>query len=203
MNIIEAHLKHLHQLIILFLGYPCTNKSSYAKDLGVDASLNVINLNDFLIKDKFIEQSFTDASSNRPIKFKLYEHTDNVDWPKFNDTVNNLKSSGVIIHSNFIDLDKFNFSIDFTYYFYSPFGFCKRIIADKNLLHLDKKDINNYFQHVFIPFYSNYDNNIKSILTVFKFFKIKEDTNDNDTYNTLFDTLMSNIQSNIDKKLKK
>lgn len=117
MNLIEAYLKYFNQLIILLIGYPCTNKSSYAKDLCLDASLNIINLNDYLIKDKYIEKVFTDVSNNnKEIKFKIYEDSENINWVKFNDDINNLKSSGVVIHCNFLDKEKINFDIDFAFY---------------------------------------------------------------------------------------
>jgi hypothetical protein len=202
MNLIEAYLKYFNQLVILLIGYPCTNKSAYANDLSIDASLNVLNLNNYLIKDKFVEKTIiTDSSNNKETKFKIYEHSDNIDWTKFNSDVNNLKSSGVIIHANLMDKDKLDFNIDFSFYFYSPIKYCKDNVSQNNLLNLEKKDINNYFEHVFIPFYSNYDQNIKNIFTIFKFFKITETSNNEDIYNTLFDSLMTNINNNINKKL--
>jgi len=201
MNLIEAYLKYFNQLIILLIGYPCTNKSSYAKDLCIDSSLNIINLNDYLIKDKYIEKVFTDVSNNnKEIKFKIYEDSQNIDWLKFNDDINNLKSSGVVIHCNFMDKDKINFDIDLAFYFYTPIKYCKDIISNNNLLNLEKKDINHYFEFVFIPFYSNYDQNIKNIFTIYKFFKINETSNNDDIYNTLFDVIMNNLQSKINKK---
>jgi hypothetical protein len=202
MNLIEAYLKYFNQLIILLIGYPCTNKSSYAKDLSLDASLNIINLNDYLIKDKYIEKVFTDVSNNnKEIKFKIYEDTENINWNKFNEDINNFKSSGVIIHCNFLDKEKINFDIDFAFYFYTSIKYCKEIISNNNLLNFEKKDINHYFEFVFIPFYSNYDQNIKNIFTVYKYFKINETSNNDDIYNTLFDVIMNNLQSKINKKL--
>ena len=66
MNILEAFLKKYGQLIILIIGMPCTDKSTIAKDLSLDLGFPTININDYLIKDKYVEKTIDN------IKFKIY-----------------------------------------------------------------------------------------------------------------------------------
>lgn len=76
MNILEAYIKKYGQIIILILGLPCSNKSEIAKELATDLNLSIININDYLKQESFIEKIVSD------VKFKLYEHPDNYDWNK-------------------------------------------------------------------------------------------------------------------------
>ena len=117
MNVLEAFITKFKQIIILILGLPCTNKSNYAKELSKDLNLQLIKINDFLIKDKYVEKTVDN------IKFKLYEDAENYDWDLFNDKVNQTKNNGVIIYGNFIDSNKINFNIDITF-FYSINNYC-------------------------------------------------------------------------------
>lgn len=99
------------------MGLPCSNKSEIAKELEIDLKLPTLNVNDYLIKDKFKEYEFDD------IKFKIYEDTENYDWDKFNNDVNELKSSGVIIYGNYIDSTKINFTYDFSFFLFNELNF--------------------------------------------------------------------------------
>ena len=44
MNILEAYINKFGQIIILILGYPCTDKSEIAKELGLDLKIQIIIL---------------------------------------------------------------------------------------------------------------------------------------------------------------
>ena len=87
MNILEAYIKKYNQIIILILGLPCSNKSEIAKELEIDLNLSLININDYLKQNTFVEKMVSD------VKFKLYEHPDNYDWDKLSSDVNNKKKS--------------------------------------------------------------------------------------------------------------
>ena len=76
-NILDAYIQKYKQFIILILGKPCSNKSKIAKELVIDLHLPSIKINDYLIKDKYIEKEVDG------IKFKLYEDSENFDWEKF------------------------------------------------------------------------------------------------------------------------
>lgn len=189
MNILEAFIKKYSQLVILILGLPCTNKSEIAKELEIDLRLPILNINDYLIKDKFKELEFDN------VVFKIYEDTDNYDWDKFNNDVGGLKSSGVIIYGNYIDSNKINFKCDFSFFYSMNMTLCKQILIEKNLLDTNdlKQNESIYFEKIFIPKYEELKQNIKFN----KFYNIKEDTKFDDSYDNIFDLLMDLIKSKI------
>jgi uridine kinase len=189
MDILEAFIKKYSQLIILILGLPCSNKSEIAKELEIDLGIPTLNINDYLIKDKFKELEFDD------IKFKIYEDTDNYDWDKFNDDVEKLKSTGVIIYGNYIDLTKINYKYDFSFFYSMNMTLCKKILIENNLLNINEIQPNDkiYFEKIFNPKYEELKQNIKFN----KFYNIKEDTKFNDSYDDIFDLLMNLIKSKL------
>lgn len=185
MNILEAFINKYSQMIILILGLPCSNKSEIAKELEIDLGFKILNINDYLIKDKFSEVEYDG------IKFKIYEDTNNYDWEKFNNDVNELKSSGVIIYGNYIDISKIDFKFDFSFFYSLNTNLCKKILIENNLL--DINDIKNekiYFENIFNPKYEELKKNIKFN----KFYNIKEDTLFNDSYDDVFNLLMELIK---------
>lgn len=188
MNILEAFIKKYNQLIILILGLPCSNKSEISKELEIDLKIPIININDYLIKDKFKEVEFDG------VKFKIYDDTENYDWDKFNKDVEELKSSGVIIYGNYIDIKKINFQIDFSFFYSLNITMCKKILSEKKLLNLDNNVSEKiYFEKIFNPKY----NELKSNVKFNKFFNIKKDTLFSDSYDETFDLLMNLITSKL------
>jgi len=190
MNILEAYIKKYNQFIILILGLPCSNKSKIAKELHIDLKLPIIKINDYLKPNKYITKEVDN------IKFKLYEHPDIFDWDKLNDKVNELKSTGVILYGNYIDIDNINFNIDYSFFINMNTTLCKNILIEKKLLQdtLNENSIKIYFEKIFNPLYEE----LKQKISINKFFNIKEKTTFDEIYDSLFDILMDLIS----KKLK-
>jgi hypothetical protein len=188
MNILEAFIEKYKQLIILIMGLPCSNKSEIAKELEIDLKIPIININDYLIKDKFKEVEIDG------VKFKIHEDTENYDWDKFNKDVGELKSTGVIIYGNYIDSNKIDLKIDFSFFYSLNTTLCKKILSEKKLLNLTNvEDEKIYFEKIFNPKYEELKSNIKFN----KFFNIKEDTIFSTSYDEIFDLLMRLIQSKL------
>jgi hypothetical protein len=189
MNILEAYIKKNKQFIVLILGMPCTSKSKIAKELVVDLGLPLININDYLIEDKFIDKNIDG------INFKLYEHPDNYDWEKLDKDVNKIKSKGLVLYGNYIDMEKINFNLDFVFFFNMNVNLCKSMLIKKKLLpyKLDDEKVKKYFTDVFNPVYDD----LKQKITINKFFNIKEQTVFDSLYDEVFDTLMELINKNL------
>jgi uridine kinase len=189
MNILEAYIKKHGQMIILILGLPCSNKSEIAKELASDLHLSLININDYLKQDTFVEKIVSD------IKFKLYEHPDNYDWEKLNSDVDNGKNTGIVLYGNYVDASKLNFKIDFCYFFNMNTNLCKNILIEKQMLPYKEDDekVKIYFKDVFNPIYDK----LKIDLKINKFFNIKESTTFEESYDELFDGLMTLINKNL------
>lgn len=185
MNILEAFIKKYNQLIILILGLPCSNKSEIAKELEIDLKLPIININDYLIKDKFIPIEIDG------VVFKIYDDTNNYDWDKFNNDINKLKSTGVIIYGNYIDNSKINFDIDFSFFYSMNSTLCKKVLIEKKFINLNTlEEEKNYFEKIFNPKYEE----LKSSIKFNKFYNIKEDTQFTDSYDDIFELLMNLIR---------
>lgn len=190
MNILEAFIKKYGQIIILILGLPCTNKSEIAKELSFDLKLPLINLNDYLIKDKYKEIIVKD------IKFKIYEDSDNYDWDKLNEDINKSKSTGLIIYGNFINSKKIDWDIDFSFFYSMNNNLCKKILIEKKLLEQIKdseEKIKIYWDDIFIPFYEDLKTNMK----INKFYNLKENSTFKESYDSIFDYLMELIQQKL------
>jgi uridine kinase len=189
MNILEAYIKKYKQFIILILGLPCSNKSEIAKELVEDLKLPIININDYLKPDAFIEKTVTD------IKFKLYEHPDNYNWDSLNEDINNKKSHGIILYGNYIDKNKIDFEFDFCYFMSMNTILCKNILIEKQMLPYEKDDekIKIYFKDIFNPIYEE----LKHELKINKFFNIKENTTFDEVYTEVFDNLMELIKKKL------
>lgn len=188
MNILEAFIEKYKQLIILIIGLPCSNKSEIAKELKTDLGFPIINTNNYLIKNKFKKVEFSG------VKFKIHDDTENYDWDKFNKDIEELKSTGVIIYGNYIDVSKIDFKIDFSFFYSVNNTLCKKIINEKKLLNFTNVDDRKiYFDKIFNPKYEELKSNIKFN----KFFNIKEDTKFSTSYDELFDLLMILIQSKL------
>lgn len=185
MNILEAYIKKYKQIIILILGLPCTNKSEIAKELSNDLNLQVININNFLIKDKYKEIKINDTI------FNIYEDTNNYNWKKFNSDINKFKKKGVILYGNYLDIDKFKSNIDFIFFYSMNTTLCKKILIDKKLIEWDESNpiTKLYFDEIFNPMYEKLKNN----LIINKFYNIKEDMLFNELYDDIFNLLMDLI----------
>ena len=181
--------KKYNQIIILILGLPCSNKSEIAKELASDLNLSLININDYLKQNSFVEKVFSD------VKFKLYEHPDNYDWEKLVLDVTNKKNAGVVLYGNYIDNTKLNFEIDFCYFFNMNSNLCKNILIEKQMLPYKEDDekVKIYFKDVFNPIYEQ----LKQDLKINKFFNIKENTTFDESYDELFDSLMIQIKKKL------
>ncbi len=188
-NILDAYIRKHHQFIVMILGLPCSNKSEVAKELVEDLKLPIININDYLISDKFIDKEVDG------VKFKLYEHPDNYDWEKLNSDVNKKKSSGLILYGNYIDSEKINFDIDFIFFLSMNTNLCKNKLIEKKLLPYESDDnkVRIYFFKIFNPIYDN----LKSTLKINRFFNLKEQTTFDEIYDDVFETLMKMIQSKL------
>jgi hypothetical protein len=189
MNILEAYIKKYKQFIVLVLGLPCSNKSEIAKELVIDLDLPIININDYLKPDTFIEKIVSD------VKFKLYEHPNNYDWYKLNLDVNEKKTNGVILYGNYIDGSRLNFEIDFSYFLSMNTNLCKNLLIEKKMLPYkeDEEKVKIYFKDVFNPLYEQ----LKQDMKINKFFNIKENVTFDEIYDDLFDNLMNNIKRKI------
>jgi len=189
MNILEAYIKKYKQFIVLILGLPCSNKSEIAKELVIDLNLPIININDYLKEDVFVEKTVSD------IKFKLYEHPDNYNWETLNKDVNEKKSNGLILYGNYIDNTKIDFEFDFCYFFNMNTNLCKNILIEKKILPYKENDekIKIYFNDIFNPIYEEIKKNIK----INKFFNIKENTTFGEVYDEVFNNLMKQLKDKI------
>ncbi len=189
MNILQSYIQKYGQFIVMILGMPCTNKSEIAKELVIDLKLPILNINDYLIHDKFIDKKVDG------LKFKLYEHPDNYDWDKLNRDVNYVKSSGLILYGNYLDIDKINWKPDFNFFISMNTNICKLKLIQKNLLPNDKDDekVKIYFTKIFNPIYDE----LKEKIKFNKFFNVKETTTFDEIYNELFDLLMKLISDRI------
>lgn len=188
MNILEAFIKKYNQLVILIIGLPCSNKSEIAKELKTDLGFNIINLNNYLIKNKFKQVEFDG------VKFKIHDDTENYDWDKFNKDIGELKSSGVIIYGNYIDISKIDFKVDFSFFYSVNNTLCKKIINEKKLLNFtNAEDEKIYFDKIFNPKYEE----LKSRIKFNKFFNIKENTTFSTSYDEIFDLLMELIKAKL------
>ena len=188
MNILEAYVKKYNQIIILVIGMPCSNKSDIAKELKIDLDLPIININNYLFKNKFKEVEFDG------VKFKIRDDTENYNWDKFNKDVGELKSSGVIIYGNYIDSSKIDFNIDFSFFYSLNVNLCQKILSEKKLLNIsDAEEKKIYFEKIFNPKYLELKTNIKFN----KFFNIKENTVFSASYDEIFDLLMELIKSKL------
>lgn len=189
MNILEAYIKKYKQIIILVLGLPCSNKSQIAKELVIDLNLPIININDYLKPNTFIEKIVSD------VKFKLYEHPDNYDWEKLNSDVNDKKVSGLILYGNYIDNSKLNFEINFSYFLSMNTNLCKNLLIEKQMLPYkeDEEKVKIYFKDIFNPLYDQ----LKLDMKINKFYNIKENVTFDEVYDDLFDNLMIQIKKKI------
>ena len=189
MNILEAYIKKYGQIIILILGVPCSNKSEIAKELATDLNLSIININDYLKQNSFVEKIVSD------VKFKLYEHPDNYNWVKLNSDVNDKKKVGLVLYGNYVDSTKLDFETDFCYFYNMSVNLCKNILIEKQMLPYKEDDekVKIYFKDIFSPIYEQ----LKQDLKINKFFNLKETTTFDESYDDTFDNLMAQIKKKL------
>jgi hypothetical protein len=192
MNIFEKYLELYGQMIILILGLPCTNKSEIAKLLSQDLNVPLIKINDYIIQDNFIQKEFDG------VVFKLYEHSDAYDWEKLNTDVNNAKATGVIVYGNYLNKEKIDWDIDFSFFYSMNTSLCRKVLQIKKLLpnETSEEKVKIYFDKVFNPTYDE----LKTQFKINKFYNIKETTTVKESYDDIFDLLMELIKNKLVKK---
>ena len=190
-NILEAFIRKYNQFILMIIGLPCTNKTIIAKEFGIDLNLQLININDYIKKNTFIKKEVD------KIKYKLYDHVDNYDWDKFNEDVNKIikEKGGVVLYGSFIDSDKIDFKVNFTFFLNMNNTMCKTILIKKKMLPYKEDDekIKVYFEKIFNPIYDS----LKENININKFYNIKEKTRFGEIYDNIFDVLMNLIYNKI------
>ena len=189
MNILEKYIEIHGQFILMILGLPCTSKSLIAKEFEIDLKLPIINLNDYLEPNKFKIITVDNK------KFEISEDTENYNWKKLIKDVNLVKSSGVILYGNYIDIEQIDFNIDFSFFYSMNNTLCKKILGEKKII--DWKDSSGdpdlFYDKIFVPFYDK----LKISVKFNKFFNVKEETKFEDQYNDVFDLLMEFIKKKI------
>ncbi len=190
-NILDAFIKKNKQFILLIIGLPCTNKSIIAKEFEIDLKLPSINIHNYIKKGVFIKKEIDG------IKYKLYDHVDNYDWDKFNEDVNKIikEKGGVVLYGSFIDSDKIDFKVNFTFFLNMNNTMCKTILIKKKMLPYKEDDekIKVYFEKIFNPIYDS----LKENININKFYNIKEKTKFGEIYDNMFDLLMNLIYNKI------
>ncbi len=194
-NILDEYIDRNKQIIILILGLPCSNKSTIAKQLSKDTKLITININDYQ-KKSFIEEKVGD------LMLKMYEHPKNYDWDKLNEIVNEHKTKGIILYGSYIDVNKINFTINYSFFINMNNTLCKKKIFDYELSPYDKNNtldnskIDTYLTNFLYPLYEK----LKSDIKINKYFNIKENTTIESIYDVLWDVLITLIQSSLKNK---
>lgn len=94
MNVVEAYITFKNQLIIIISGLTGCGKTSVAKRIAKNFKINYIDQNNYYIKD--FKNTITTPNNE---EFNNIYTDDAIDWKKFNDDVNDKKSSGVIINA--------------------------------------------------------------------------------------------------------
>lgn len=188
-NILDEYILRNKQIIILILGLPCSNKSFFAKELSADMKLRCININNYLIDNKFIKEKVNGMI------LKMYEHPDNYNWEELNKIINKYKKDGIILYGNYIDIKKINFDINFTFFINMNNALCKKILLENKMLPYeeDNDKVNLYFKNYLNPLYDDLKKNIK----INKFFNMKEDISIEELYDNLWNILMELIQTSL------
>jgi hypothetical protein len=194
-NILEDYILRNNQIIILILGFPCSDKSTIAKELSIDTKLKKININNYIDDDKYVIEKINGLT------LKMYEHPDNYNWNKLNKDVNKHKKKGIILYGNYIDINKINFDLNFVFFININNLLCTKILFEKKMFPYeeDNKKVSIYFKNYLNPLYEK----LKTDIKINKYFNVKEDTVLNDVYEKLFDILMSLISSNLKIKIDK
>jgi uridine kinase len=113
MNIIEAYLKYLSQLVILISGFSGSGKSVIAKNLEKhlneqmkDKKITFLNLNNYFKKDwnKTVEVG--------ELKVVDWDDPDAIDWDKLNKDIEKNKEDGVIVSGFVFPKDKIEAKVD-------------------------------------------------------------------------------------------
>ena len=148
----------------------------------------IININNYLIDNKFKKVELDN------IKFKIRDDTENYDWNKFNKDVDEVKSTGIIIYGNYIDITKIDFIIDFSFFYSLNMTVCSKILSKKKLLNfVNTQDEKIYFEKIFKPKYEE----LKLKIKFNKYFNIKENTIFSTSYDEIFNLFMVLIKSKL------
>lgn len=113
MNIVEAYTKYKNQFIIAISGLSGSGRSDVSKFVADKFKFELVKLRKFeLSKDDFDKESnYVELESGS--KILDWDNIDiSIDWEKFNQYVNSVKSKGVIIVGFGFPTDKIDFDID-------------------------------------------------------------------------------------------
>lgn len=187
MNILEKYLLDNKQLIIAIIGYQGSKKSEFAKKLSNDFKFKLININDYYKENSFIEENIKDAT------IKIYEHYDNYNWKELSTKVNKLKSKGVVLYGNIIDVDKTTFTIDYMFFITIKNTQFKEFLIKNNKISLKENYLDLYITNYITPLYEN----LKKKIKVNKFYNIKDKNDIEKIYQDLFNYLIISIKKKI------
>lgn len=107
MNIIEKYIEDKKKLIILLSGFSGSGKTILGRSLAKDFKIEFVNLNDYYIEDYSGNQMVGD------LKVITWDSPEAVDWDKFNEKINSIKNSGVVISGFIFPEEKLKFTPDF------------------------------------------------------------------------------------------
>ena len=107
MTVVEAYIKFSGQLVILTSGLPGCNKNKLSKEIAGIFKIKYMSLREFLKKDYDKEVVLSNGS-----KAIDWDNNDAYDWEKFNNTVDKIKSEGIIISGFAFPTDLIKFKVD-------------------------------------------------------------------------------------------
>ena len=107
-TVVEAYNKFNKQLVILISGLSGSKKNETAKEISKLFKIPKINLRDYMNKDSRKEVTLPNDE-----KVIDSDHIDSYDWEKFNESINKIKSKGIIVTGTYFPKNKINFTINF------------------------------------------------------------------------------------------
>jgi uridine kinase len=107
MNIIEKYIEDKKSLIILISGFSGSGKTVIGKSLAKDLKVTFINLNDYYKED------YSETKLVGNLKVIDWDSPEAIDWDKFNEKINEIKNSGVVISGFAFPEKKLKFHVDF------------------------------------------------------------------------------------------
>ena len=106
MNVVEAYLKFKGQLIILISGLNGAGTEEMAKMMSGDFKIKMVGLESFLLE----ELSSVTLPDGEKVDNKYKPEA--IDWDKFNESINDKKGEGVIVHGFGFPVENLKFNAD-------------------------------------------------------------------------------------------